>query len=1027
MKNTKRLYILIICGFLFASRFAFAGSMITGKVTGTSGIALSGVEVTLEGSQLKTVTDQHGNFRIEAGQFPATLAFFSPGFEPSVSQVISGQEDVKVTLFKGGMQEVAYGVQDKISVTGATFILSGEELLNSRSNNLMVALQGRLPGMRIIQTDGEPGRESFDAQVRGYNSPNNNGVMYVVDGVERSITGIDIFEVESVTVLKDAAATSMYGMRGSGGVLLVTTRKGAEGKSKISVSIDQAFQAPTRLPKMVSAFDYANMYNRRLANDTLYSDRQSIASGGTGIDHRATVFYTPYELDRYRLADMTDYYPSRDMLGDFMKDYSSLSRVNVNFTGGSAFMKYFTSVGYSDQGGLFNSEPFEKYSYNNSSFTRRFNFRTNLDINLNKTLDMWFKIGGYMEKVNLPYVGSGLGWNDLIEKLYQTPNNAYTDLTPAGEVVIKRDKLSFSTLRSVYGDINRSGSQLQTNTRLNNTFGIRQKLDKVTEGLSASAQLSFDIYSTGKQTRSRSYEAYEVVVAKDATGKDVPGFVKVTGTANSTLSDGFTTSFYYMYNMRAWLDYNRIFGGKHSLSGKLLAERHMQQQQVLIATNYLGLAGRLAYGFDNRYFAEFNFGYQGSEQFKKGNRFGFFPSLSAGWVVSNENFLKDSKAINFLKVRASAGQTGNAAFAYGSTNQYLFLDTWNSDAQETQLGNPSIKWETNTMYNAGMEAGLFDAFYFEADLFFNRNTDLIIRDVAIIPVGFLGTGSATLPPLNLGEMTNRGFELVLGYNKQFNKDFSLSLSSNIAFCRNEQGYMGELAYDENYAYPFRKEGYPLNNHWGYKTAGLFASQDEINKWPNQSALGGVPIPGDIKYVDLTGDGIVDLQDQAPLAIGAAPEITGGLQARVSYKWIDLTAFFNGAARRNVYLNGFGRWSNTDNFTQYMTNAWTPELAASGKPAVYPRLGKESTNFIKSDYWIEDGSYLRLRNVELGVTLPEKVSGLIGAGSIRFYANGFNLMVWDKLPNDDFDPESANSSTTNYPLLKAYNFGVCVKF
>jgi len=631
-----------------------------------------------------------------------------------------------------------------------------------------------------------------------------------------------------------------------------------------------------------------------------------------------------------------------------------------------------------------------------------------------------------MEKVNLPYVG-GLGWNDLIAKLYQTPNNAVNDLTPAGEVIVKRDKLTFATNRSIYGDLNRTGSQLQTNTRLNNTFGARQELDQIMEGLSASGQLAFDIYSMGNQTRSRTYEAYEVLVTKDANGLDVPGFAKVNGTNNSTLNDGFTTLFYYMYNMRASLDYNRTFKEKHSVNALLMGERHMQQQQILVATNYMGINGRLAYGFNDRYFAEANFSYQGSEQFMKGNRYGFFPSLSAAWLVSNEEFLKNSNSVNYLKLRASVGQVGNNVYGYGAGNQYLFLDTWNSDAQQTQLGNPKIKWETSTKYNVGVESKLFNVLTVEADFFYNKNTDIIIRDIAIIPDGFMGIGATTLPPLNLGEVTNKGFELVIGYNKQINSDLSVNLNGNLSFNQNVRGYMAELAFDDSYAYPLRNEGYAVNYNWGYKTDGLFGSQSEIDGWADQSALGGVPIPGDIKYKDLTGDGKVDIKDQAPLGIGQAPELTGGFNLQVNYKWFDVSAFFTGAARRNVYLGGFGWSSAIDNFTGNMKSSWTPEKAASGEEILFPRLGRESSNYARSDYWLKDGSFLRLRNVELGLTLPERVSRLIGANSIRFYANGLNLLVWDKLALDDSDPESANSSTTNYPILKAYNFGVSVKF
>ncbi|WP_347840176.1 SusC/RagA family TonB-linked outer membrane protein [uncultured Draconibacterium sp.] len=812
-------------------------------------------------------------------------------------------------------------------------------------------------------------------------------------------------------------------MRASGGVLMITTKTGFNGKSKISISFDQSMQSPARSPQMVSAFDYANMYNQRVANDTLFADAQDIAMGGSGLDHSSTVFYTPFELERYQKADMTEFYPVRDMMDDFTKDFSQLTRLNVNFTGGSDLMKFYASVGYVNQGGLFENEPFDEYSYNAESKSNRFNFRSNMDIQLNNNLNAWIKVGGYMEKNNRPYIGNNQGWDYVLAKLYETPNNAHNDLTSDGEVIVKRDKLNFRNTESVYGYLNRSGSMLETVTRLGNTFGMRQKLDGLAEGLSVMGQLTFDIYSRNTQTRSRDFEKWEMASLFDSNGLDSLGFAKVPGSSNSTLTDGQIKFFNYMYNFRGSIDYERVFGDKHSVSASFLGERQTQQKQDFLSTNYIGLAGRINYAYNNKYFAEFNGAYQGSEQFAKGKRFGFFPSVSAAWLISNESFLDDSDLISFLKVRASAGQTGSSVFTYGSDYQYLYITTWNSNATENQIGNENITWETSTKYNVGLEAELLNDITVVLDYYSHKNTDVIVRNIATIPDGMMGLGDANLPPANLGESVNSGFELAVGYNKQINKDWIISVNGNISTNKNEIKDMAEMPYDETYAYTYRQQGYSHAYHWGYKTDGLFDNQSEIDNWADQSALGGVPIPGDIKYIDITNDGVVDDKDIAPLAPQHA-ELHYGLNARVNFKGIDLTCFINGMGKRNVYLNGFGQWSNRDNFTEYMTNAWTPETSTSD---AYPRLGNNSTNYIKSDYWIKDGSYIRLRNIELGYTLPENISQKIKASSIRFYVNGLNLLTWDKLPHEDFDPELSGYSTIGYPIAKAYNFGVSVKF
>ena len=344
------------------------------------------------------------------------------------------QNNAVIVMEKTTYQPVAYGEQTKNSVTASTYTISGEELVATRATSLLIALQGRLPGLRVIETDGEPGREGFDSQVRGYNSPNSNGTIFYVDGVERYITGLDLNEVESVTILKDAAATSIYGMRGSAGVILITTKKGFVGKTKINVSVDHSMASPTRLPHTVSAYDYAGMYNQRRANDTLYADVQGSApviSGKTG-------FYSDADLQHYLSGDMTQFYPLRNMLSDFLKDYMKVDRVNVNLQGGTKIMRYFTSLGYTSQGSIFANEDFPKYSYDATSSTNRFNFRTNMEVSLNPNLEAWLNVGGYIQKINAPYIGAGLGWNDMISKLYQTPNNAFNNLTPGGEVLINR-------------------------------------------------------------------------------------------------------------------------------------------------------------------------------------------------------------------------------------------------------------------------------------------------------------------------------------------------------------------------------------------------------------------------------------------------------------------------------------------------------------------------------------------------------------------------------------------------------------
>ncbi|GGZ16593.1 SusC/RagA family TonB-linked outer membrane protein [Echinicola pacifica] len=956
-----------------------------------------------------------------------TLLFISKdGYTAGLSKSVLQDSTIVEGKVENESVDVAFGTMRRPYVNGSVVTISGEELVKSRSSNIMIALQGRLPGLNIIQTGGEPSLETFSAQVRGQDSPNANTILFLVDGIERDPQGIDPHEIKRVTVLRDGAARAMYGMRAGAGAILIETKRGFNGKSKINISFDQAFQSPTRLPSLVSAYDYTRMYNQRVANDTLYADAQDIASGGNGLDQSGTQFYTPYEMERYRLADSTEFYPVRDMVGDFMKDYSLMSRLNINFRGGNDAMKFFTSVSYMNQSGLFENVPFDEYSYNSKSKSNRFNFRTNLDITLSPTTEVWVNVGGYLERNNSPYIGPGQGWDYAISKLYETPNNAYNDLTPDGEVLVKRDKIEFRNTQSIFGYLNRTGSQAETVTRLGNTFGIRQELNAI-KGLSVSGQVSFDVLSRSSQQRSRSYESYEVTTFSDISGADSLGYALIPGTSNSTLSDSQTKYFYYMYNLRARVDYNRVFNQKHEVMATLLGEQNRAQKQILLPNNYLGFSGRFLYAYDSKYIAEANFAYQGSEQFFKDNRYGVFPSLGLGWVLSNEDFMKNSTVVNYMKLKATVGVTGNAAFNYDGNNQFLYITSWNPNGTEDQLGNENFQWETFTNYNIGVEANLLNSLYLSADFFYNDNSNLVVQNIDIIPNGMMGLGGASLPPANIGSSFNRGFELAAGYAKNLSKDWYINLRANMSYSKNEITDLAEVPYDDTFAYPYRSKGYPISQYWGYRSAGLFNSQSEIDNWADQSALGGVPIPGDIKFEDLNGDGLVDQKDIAPLASGSVPQTFFGLNIQTTYKWFDLNIFLNGATGRNVLLSGFGRWANRDNFTEYMQNAWTPEKAASGEDIVYPRLGNNTTNYRTTNYWIEDGSFLRLKNIELGYTMPTQVSDRLNAQSIRFYISGLNLLTFDNLPNQDFDPEVAAGSNINYPLIKSYNLGVSVQF
>jgi hypothetical protein len=386
--------------------------------------------------------------------------------------------------------------------------------------------------------------------------------------------------------------------------------------------------------------------------------------------------------------------------------------------------------------------------------------------------------------------------------------------------------------------------------------------------------------------------------------------------------------------------------------------------------------------------------------------------------------LQGVSAINYLKVRASVAQVGNNAFGYGGANQYLYQSTWNpNNSTENTLGNPSYTWEKFTKYNAGFDVQFLENFRLGFDFFYHDNSDIVIAQLDEIPSGFLGT-TASLPPVNTGALVNQGMELTLGYNKLFTTGLYLGVAGHVSMAKNEVIDFGELPFDDTYFTPFRTEGFARGTHFGYKTDHLFQDQAEIDNWADQSALGGVPTPGDIKYIDLNEDGIIDERDITNIGNPEVPQTIFGLNVSAAFKGFDLSMFWTGTFNRDVYLQGFGRWSNRDNLTQYMIdNAWS----ADNPGGEFPRLGNLGTNFIKSDFWMENGSFVRLKNIELGYTVPEKYSWFVGFKSVRAFVNAQNLLTFHSLPNDDFDPEVTNGTNISYPLIRAFIGGLTLKF
>lgn len=987
---------------------------VSGKVVDQDQLPLPGVTVMIKGTQTGAVTDLDGNYTIEApGQ--AVLEYSCIGYESREENVNGRQRiDMVLAVSTDMLDEVvfvAYGQQKKESVVAAISTINATGLRQTPTSNIGVALAGRLPGLTVLQRSGVPGGESMEFHIRGMSTVNGQSPLTLVDGVERDFSALDPREVETITVLKDASATAVYGVRGANGVIIVTTRRGIVGKPVIDVSVEQSWQTPTRLPDMVNAYDYAMLRNQV----ELQNDRQEI--------------YLPEALEHYRTGDFQELYPTRDFLSEFINKMSPMQRVNVNVSGGSEKMRYFTTVGYLHQNGAFKTEKFNEYDYDPTSKADRVNFRSNFDIDITNSLKMFLNVSGYMQKKNDPvlvpnneaYLNDMSAYSVLMSALISTPNNYHNDLTPDGEVL--SSSLKGGNVNNVpYGMLNRSGFRNTQTTQVTTTLGVEWKLDFITPGLSAKAVASYDAYSTNQQVRQRTYQLYEAVADPDSP--DGVSYQPIGTMTNSTLSDKQYSSFNNLFNIDASLNYARQFG-KHDLTGMILFNRYQRIINIELPYNYVGLVGRVTYGYDRKYLAEVNFGYNGSEQFAPGHKMGFFPSFSLGWVLSEEDFLKDSSWLTFAKVRASYGQVGNDNM---NGARFAFLTLW-SGSYESQIGNTELEWEKANKYNIGFDIGLFSDFRIEADLFYEKRDNILIPATGLIPSGIFGTGgvnvSGMLPKINAGIIENKGFEITGSWSKIFNPDTRMDVRLNTAFNRNKVLYMSEVMLTEDYAYRFRSTGFRLGQNFGYETAGFFNSEEDILNWYDQSAIGSSPKPGDLKYVDQTGDGIVDERDMVPIGDPEVPEWTFGAGLNFQWKGFDISMMWQGAAGRSFFMTGQRFWE-TYNFNEWHKQAWSKERLEAGLEITYPRLDPGSNaSKVNSDFWLADGDYLRLKNLEIGYTLPEKVCKAVGAEAIRIYANGLNLLTFDKYPAKYIDPEQNNELL--YPVFKTFNIGFNLTF
>ena len=1031
---------LLFCVLLLVSQQLFA--QVRGKVSDASGMPIPGATIQEKGTTNGINTDADGKYQIKVTNPQTSVLVFSFIGMETQEIPVSGRTTVNVTMGESIVKiddvvVVGYGSQKKASVVAAISTINSTEIVRSATANLTVGLAGKMPGLIIMEKDGQLGKESIQTFIRGQATLNNSAPLILVDGIERELYSLSAYDVESMSILKDASATAVFGVRGANGVIIVTTKKGLIGKPKVTANVTYSLQAPTFLPTPVNANDFMTLRNQVVHMN----------------DSTATLPFTPAIFQHYKDGDLPNYYVDRNWYKEFMNKYTPMQTNQVNIRGGNETTKYYASVGYMHQGGPFKTERNPDYNYDNAQYLNRFTYRANLDMQITKTLKGWVNLSGYLQDKNDPMLFSqavdaastGDYYSLLLGNFLNKPSITGADKSPTGQ--------DLGGSQGAYGLLNLSGYKITTTNSINSTIGFEQNLSFLTKGLSARAVVSYDPMVTHMRGYRRTWSSYHPVLGKTSAGKDtvtyVPGALNNASNAETGLMSVLTQSLSLRYDLQASLNYNNTFG-KHAVTGMLLYNQNQRIINVQVPYNYLGIVGRLTYDYANRYLAEVNFGYNGSEQFAPGKRFGFFPSFSAGWVISEENFLKSSQAIQLLKIRGSFGQVGNDQI---SGSRFVYLDDWTQGSggyfngitaiaglptfvYQNTVPNPDVSWEVANKYNFGFESKFLKGFGLDFDLFYEKRSSILLTR-SVVPAYMFG--QLSLPPTNTGVMENKGFEATLSYQKQVNKDLFLKTTFSTSFAKNNVIKANETAYDSTFTYRNRIEGYSLGTVWGYHNLGYFKDQADIDASPSQTGLGSVVMPGDLKYADLNHDGKIDVKDQMPMKYPLIPQLNLAFTFTAQYKGFDMSVLLQGVTNYNYDFSGLAIWDYSGNSINvinmisvknyYTPNlyAWTPEKAANGGDIRYPRLHTDGNSCSKqiSDYWEINLWYMRVKNVELGYTFPKKLSSKIGMSDLRIYFNALNMFTFSNMPFKILDPEVSNS--TSHPISKNFNLGVNISF
>ncbi len=980
--------------------------VVRGTVTDENGDPFPYVTVIVEGlTTIGTLTDADGEYRLQV-PVGSTLIFRFVGYRDSREAI--GDRDVIDVQMEEDQQQldevvvIGYGAQRRAELTQSISTVTRDAVLEAPVTNISQSLQGRLPGLTSMQGSGQPGLDHATLYVRGvgtFGGASGNQPLYVIDGVERTqhmFRQLDPEEIESVSILKDAAATSVYGTRGANGVVLVTTRRGTAQAPEVSITANTSVQQFTRYPQLLDSYNALVLYNEALMND--------------GLDPA----YPERELDMYRSGEDRYRYPNTDWYALMQRDWAPTSRLNVNLRGGSRTLTYNIFAGYFNQQSNFKTE--QGRVYNPEFAFNRYNFRANFDANITSAFTIVVNLAGQISDRGRPFAQPSANMHRIGSWVMpaQNPDGSWAGTS------------EFPSSNPMWM-LNTRGARRDLDNTVTSSIGINLDLSNFVRGLRGTARVAYDSSFGNIKQWTEVVQTHELISRPGRADRYATYLQRQyysPGIASATPDR--------RVDFQAGLRYNRRFD-LHNLGMSVFSNVSEMMIGSGIPYRNVNFIGSLNYQYDNRYLVEGRASYRGSENFAPGNRFGFFPSLSLGWNIHQEDFMAPVGFVNMLKPRVSVGLSGNdgagVRFPYvegrwttGTGGGVPFGPTVGSalgSTSEPAIANPIATWETILSYNVGIDFTVWDN---RIDVSLDRFSQQR-RDILRQPNSFSGILGVGTPQLNIGETRTDGYEIELSYTHRVGTDLTFRISPNMSYFWNEVIFVDS---PEDMDWWLKPEGHPINQPWGLVEVGYFRDWEEIEHWPVQQ-VGSSPRPGDFKYLDYNGDGVINQFDEVPISYTAVPNYTFGTSVSASYRGLTASLHFVGAMHSSIFLSQYLMWEfyNRASVQEHHLGRWTPE---THETATYPRLqmGATSQNHVSNTFWRKDNRYIRLKTGSIRYRVPRNVTERLGIRGLSVNASGTNLLTWDRLKI--LDPETTTGTATSlFPQTRTFSLGGTINF